>query len=106
MIAANVMRGDSPVAHWKDAFESKALILDVREPGEFKMGHLEGAVNIPLNSLRSRMNELPRDREILTYCAVGQRSYYAARALRLNGFNARNISGGFRSYGAQRQVKQ
>jgi NADPH-dependent 2,4-dienoyl-CoA reductase/sulfur reductase-like enzyme/rhodanese-related sulfurtransferase len=105
MIAANVIRGDAPVAHWKDAFESKALILDVREPGEFKMGHVEGAVNIPLNSLRVRMNELPRDREILVYCAVGQRSYYASRALRLHGFNARNISGGMRSYHAERETK-
>ena len=105
MIAANVMRGDAPVAHWKDAIGSQAVILDVREPGEFNMGHLEGAVNIPLNSIRSRMDELPRDREILVYCAVGQRSYYAARALRLYGFNARNISGGMRSYSAQRQVK-
>jgi rhodanese-related sulfurtransferase len=69
------------------------------------MGHLEGAVNIPLNSLRVRMHELPRDREILAYCAVGQRSYYAARALRLHGFNARNISGGMRSYHAERQIK-
>ena len=105
MIAANVLRGDAPVAHWKDTFESKALILDVREPGEFKMGHAEGAINIPLNSLRVRMNELPRDREILVYCAVGQRSYYASRALRLHGFNARNISGGMRSYHAERQIR-
>ncbi|MDD1652734.1 MAG: FAD-dependent oxidoreductase [Methanomicrobiales archaeon] len=105
MIAANVMRGDAPVAHWKDVFEYKALILDVREPGEFKMGHAEGAVNIPLNSLRPRMHELPRDREILVYCAVGQRSYYASRALRLHGFNARNISGGMRSYHAERQIR-
>jgi len=105
MIAANVMRGDAPVAHWKDILGSKALILDVREPGEFKMGHVEGAINIPLNSLRVRMHELPRDREILVYCAVGQRSYYASRALRLHGFNARNISGGFRSYGTQRQIR-
>ena len=105
MIAANVLRGDAPVAHWKDTFESKALILDVREPGEFKMGHAEGAINIPLNSLRVRMNELPRDREILVYCAVGQRSYYASRALRLHGFNARNISGGMKSYHAERQIR-
>jgi NADPH-dependent 2,4-dienoyl-CoA reductase/sulfur reductase-like enzyme/rhodanese-related sulfurtransferase len=106
MIAANVMRGDAPVAHWKDAIGSQAFILDVREPGEFNMGHPEGAVNIPLNSLRSRMNELPRDQEILAYCAVGQRSYYAARALRLNGFQARNISGGMRTYNVQRQVEK
>ena len=93
------------MARWNEARESKALILDVREPGEFKMGHLEGAVNIPLNLLWSRMNELPRGREILVYCAVGQRSYYASRALRLHGFNARNISGGFRSYGHQKQIE-
>ncbi len=105
MIAANVMRGDAPVAHWKDVIGFQALILDVREPGEFKMGHVEGAINIPLNSLRVRMNELPRDREILVYCAVGQRSYYASRALRLHGFNARNISGGMRSHHAERQLK-
>jgi len=105
MIAANVMRGDAPVAHWKDILGSKALILDVREPGEFKVGHVEGAINIPLNSLRVRMHELPRDREILVYCAVGQRSYYASRTLRLHGFNARNISGGMRSYHAEREIR-
>jgi len=46
-----------------------------------------------------------RPREILVYCAVGQRSYYASRALRLHGFNARNTSGGMRSYHAERQIK-
>jgi len=66
---------------------------------------VEGAINIPLNSLRVRMHELPREREILVYCAVGQRSYYASRTLRLHGFNARNISGGMRSYHAERQIK-
>lgn len=105
MIAANVVRGDAPVAHWRDIFASNAFILDVREPSEFKTGHPEGAVNIPLNSLRPRMNELPRDREILVFCAVGQRAYYATRALRLHGFAARNISGGMRSYNPQWQTR-
>ncbi len=105
MIAANVVRGDAPVAHWRDIFDSSAFILDVREPSEYRTGHPEGAVNIPLNSLRPRMNELPRDREILVYCAVGQRAYYATRALRLHGFAARNISGGMRSYNAQWQTR-
>jgi rhodanese-related sulfurtransferase len=94
MIASNAMRGDAPVAHWSEVPSSEAYILDVRNPGEFKLGHAEGAINIPLNTLRDRMDDLPRDREILVYCAVGQRSYYASRALRLNGFQARNISGG------------
>ena len=100
MIAANALRGDAPVAHWKDVNEGQYYILDVRDPHEFKLGHVEGATNIPLHSLRDRMDELPRDKEILIYCAVGQRSYYASRALRLKGFRARNISGGMRTYHA------
>jgi NADPH-dependent 2,4-dienoyl-CoA reductase/sulfur reductase-like enzyme/rhodanese-related sulfurtransferase len=98
MIAANALRGDSPLAHWKDVKKTHALILDVRTPSEYDFGHIEGAINIPINELRSRMNELPSDREILTYCSVGQRSYYASRALRLNKYNARNISGGIHTY--------
>jgi NADPH-dependent 2,4-dienoyl-CoA reductase/sulfur reductase-like enzyme/rhodanese-related sulfurtransferase len=95
MIAANVMRGDARIVQWEDIGRRDALIVDVREPLEFESGHLDGAVNIPLGELRDRMEELPRDREILTYCAVGQRSYYAARALAQHGFDVKNISGGF-----------
>ncbi len=98
MIAANVLRGDAPVAHWEEDALQQSCIIDVREPGEFALGHIEGAINIPLGVLRDRMEELPRNREILCYCAVGQRSYYASRALRQNGFKARNISGGMRTY--------
>jgi NADPH-dependent 2,4-dienoyl-CoA reductase/sulfur reductase-like enzyme/rhodanese-related sulfurtransferase len=101
MIAANALRGDAPVAHWADAISPQPYVLDVREPQEFDLGHVEGARNIPLHSLRGKMSELPRDRETLVYCAVGQRSYYASRALRLNGFNAKNISGGIASYRAE-----
>ncbi len=100
MIAANVLRGDAPVAHWGDVESTQAYVLDVREHQEFAIGHVEGANNIPLHSLRGRMSELPRDREILVYCAVGHRSYYASRALRLNGFSAKNISGGMETYHA------
>jgi NADPH-dependent 2,4-dienoyl-CoA reductase/sulfur reductase-like enzyme/rhodanese-related sulfurtransferase len=100
MIAANAMRGDAPVAHWADVSSSGSYILDVREPEEFHLDHVEGANNIPLHSLRDNMNGLPRDREILVYCAVGQRSYYASRTLRLNGFPAKNISGGMKTYHA------
>jgi len=101
MIAANALRGDAPVAHWADVSSSQAYVLDVREPNEFTLGRFEGANNIPLHSLRDRMNELPRDREMLVYCVVGQRSYYASRALRLNGFPARNVSGGMKTYHAE-----
>jgi len=101
MIAANALRGDAPVAHWTDVPSPLAYVLDVREPQEFALGHVEGARNIPLQLLRGKMSELPRDKEILVYCAVGQRSYYASRALRLNGFPAKNISGGIRTYRAE-----
>ena len=98
MIAANVVRGDSPLAHWDDISGTDALILDVRSPHEYAIGHVESAINIPLEDLRSRMGELPAQREIWAYCGVGQRSYYAVRALRLNGFNVRNLSGGIHTY--------
>ena len=98
MIAANALRGDAPIAHWENIFKSDVTILDVRNPGEFEAGHVKGAVNIPLTDLRRRMDELSHDREIWTYCAVGQRSYYATRLLRLNGFDAKNLCGGFLTY--------
>ena len=104
MIAANALRGDAPVAHWADVGRVPATILDVREPHEYGMGHVDDAINIPLGELRDRMGELPSDADILTYCAVGQRSYYASRALRQYGYNARNVSGGMRTYEAYRRV--
>ncbi len=97
MIAANVLRGDAPVAHWDSIQPDQQTILDVRDPDEFYADHLEDAVNVPLGKLRQNMGELDRKAEILTYCAVGQRSYYASCALRQHGFNARNISGGYKS---------
>jgi NADPH-dependent 2,4-dienoyl-CoA reductase/sulfur reductase-like enzyme/rhodanese-related sulfurtransferase len=106
MVAANALRGDSPVAHWANVNESGMYILDVREPSEFKAGHFEGSANIPLPTLREKMNSIPREKEILVYCGVGQRSYYAVRILRLNGFDARNISGGMTTYQSQKQVHQ
>lgn len=98
MIAANVVRGDVALAHWEDVPDTQALILDVRDPKEHKRGHLQGALNMPLDNLRGRMSELPKENEIWTYCYVGQRSYYAARALSQYGFNVKNISGGFKAY--------
>jgi len=97
MIAANVLRGDAAMVHWDGIHPDQETILDVREPEEYKADHFENAANIPLGQLRRRMGELDRENEILTYCAVGQRSYYASRALRQHGFKARNISGGYKS---------
>ena len=95
MVAANVLRGDMPLSHW-DSVDS-AFLLDMREQVELAVEKVPGAVNIPMGQLRSRLGELPRDREIHVICRSGQRAYYATRILLQNGFNARNISGGMLS---------
>jgi NADPH-dependent 2,4-dienoyl-CoA reductase/sulfur reductase-like enzyme/rhodanese-related sulfurtransferase len=98
MIAANILRGDAQVVHWEAVDQGDAFIVDVRDPSEYQRDHLEGAVNLPLDEIRDRIPELPRDRAIWTYCYVGQRSYYAGRTLAQYGFDVKNISGGFKSY--------
>jgi len=95
MVAADVLHGDMPLSHW-DSVDS-AFLLDVREPVELAVESVPGAVNIPMGQLRSRLGELPRDREIYVICRSAQRAYYATRVLLQNGFKARNISGGMLS---------
>ncbi len=97
MIAANHLRGDLPLAAWEEA-EGPALLVDVREEDEFAREHLPGARNVPLSQLRERLDELPRDREILLYCKSGKRSYDAARALEQRGFRVRTLPGGIESW--------
>ena len=92
MVAADVLHGDMPLAHWEDT--DGAFLLDVRQPVELVVESVPGAVNIPLSQLRGRLAELPRDREIQVICRSAQRAYYATRILLQNGFKARNISGG------------
>jgi rhodanese-related sulfurtransferase len=74
------------------------LLLDVRTPQDFASGHIPGAVNIPVDDLRTRLGELPRDRKIAAYCQVGQRGYLATRILLQAGFSASNIGGGYKTY--------
>ena len=83
-----------------DHIEANAFLLDVREPEEVKQtGYIEQSVNIPLDSLRERLNDLPRDREIIIYCKSGQRSYIGERILRNNGFKkVKNLDGAFSLY--------
>jgi rhodanese-related sulfurtransferase len=98
MVAANVIRGDLISAEWEELLGSDVLLVDVREPGEFAAGHVEGSISLPLSQLRQRMHELPKDREISVYCGVGQRSYYAMRMLGQHGYRVRSLSGGFATY--------
>jgi rhodanese-related sulfurtransferase len=76
------------------------LLVDVRTPGEYQGGHVPGAVNIPLQSLPERMNELAghRDQPVYVICEVGGRSAQAARQLADKGFQAVNITGGTRAW--------
>jgi NADPH-dependent 2,4-dienoyl-CoA reductase/sulfur reductase-like enzyme/rhodanese-related sulfurtransferase len=92
MVAANVLNGDMPLIHWEAI--GNGFVLDVRNPEELTASPVEGAVNIPLPQLRSRLTELPKDKEILVLCRSAQRAYNATRILLQNGFKARNISGG------------
>ena len=74
--------------------EQPLLILDVRQPDEFRAGHIAGAKLIPLSELGARINELPKDKEILCVCSSGARSSAAARQLSSAGFNVLNMRGG------------
>ncbi len=86
-----------PVTHWDAEAGTDALLLDVREPVELAVEEVPGAVNIPLGQLRSRLDELPRDREIHVICRSGQRAFTATRCLLQNGFDAKVLSGGMLS---------
>jgi len=95
MVAADVLHGDMPISHWDSG--KQGFLLDVREPVELAVENVPDAHNIPLGQLRARLDELPRDQEILVICRSGQRAYYATRMLLQEGFNAKSLSGGMLS---------
>jgi rhodanese-related sulfurtransferase len=81
------------------AVREGAFLLDVRTPGEYATGTIPGAVNIPLDSLRTSLEKLPRERTILVFCKVGLRGYIASRILSAHGFaDCVNLSGGYETY--------
>ncbi|HPS79870.1 MAG TPA: rhodanese-like domain-containing protein, partial [Thermoanaerobaculaceae bacterium] len=99
-VASNALRGDVRLADVADVSSPgpHQIVLDVRDPEEVAQGALPGAACIPLDDLRRRLDELPRDREILVICAVGMRGYAACRILQQEGFECSNLSGGFTLY--------
>ena len=101
MVAADILRGDMPLCQWSGT--GNGFLLDVRNPPELEVESISGVLNIPLPQLRARLDELPRDREILVICRSGQRAYYATRILLQNGFTAQTIAGGMlaRSHATQ-----
>ena len=99
-VAANALRGDSPLAQAEELLTPPpgTVVLDVRTAKEFAAGHIDGALHVPVDELRGRLEELPRDRELLVYCQVGLRGHVACRLLLQHGFRCRNVSGGYKSF--------
>ena len=101
-VAAGLLRGDHPQIAIGEVLstppEQRPFLLDVRTEAEFHNGHIPGAVNIPLDSLRGRLAEVPVTETIAAYCQVGQRGYLATRILLQHGRRALNISGGYKTY--------
>ncbi|MBW8190008.1 FAD-dependent oxidoreductase [Neiella marina] len=100
-VAANYLRGETDICQVEDVLSPapNQVVLDVRNPPELKnVGEVAGAVNIPLDQLRERLNELDDTKEYLVTCMVGLRAHVATRMLINAGFKAKNMTGGFKTY--------
>lgn len=106
-VAANILKGDMNIVHWSEVSQfdkEKIVVLDVRTTLEFENGHAAGAINIPLDEIRTRLQEIPKDKKIIVYCKVGLRAYIAYRILVQQGYEVYNISGGYEIYLADRNM--
>jgi rhodanese-related sulfurtransferase len=103
-VGGNLLGGDVRITE-PDAVPSEACLLDVRDPDELEEnGTIPGATNIPLPELRKRFRELPTDRPLVVFCAIGLRGYIAYRFLTQNGVPCTNLSGGYKTYMAYQGV--
>ncbi|PEZ07558.1 CoA-disulfide reductase [Bacillus sp. AFS018417] len=99
--ASNMIEGLVDTVQWHeidDIVEKGGYLIDVREPHELKQGIIKGSVNIPLDELRDRLHEIPTNQEIYITCQLGMRGYVAARILMENGYEVKNVDGGFKLY--------
>ena len=101
-VAENIVSGKLKQFFWHDVEnlprDGSVFLLDTRTPFEVMQGKIDGFVNIPLDSLRQRINEIPKDRPIYVHCHSGLRSYLACRILTGNGYDCYNLAGGWRLY--------
>ncbi len=100
-VASNVLRGDLELWEPEElaVLADSHMLLDVRTFQEHAQGTIPGATYAPVDELRERLEDLPRDKELLVFCQVGLRGYVAARMLAQHGFRVRNLSGGYKRYG-------
>lgn len=100
--ASNILNGSMPVVTWRELKEidrTHTLLIDVRSREEYELGAIEGTINIPLDEVRPRISEIPKDKDIVFICAVGLRGYLAQRILMGLGYRrVRNLSGGYKTY--------
>ena len=100
-VAANLMEEELEHIQWHEVDQVIAdggLLIDVREPMEREFGYIKGSINISLNDLRNRLNEIPKDNSVYVSCQVGLRGYLAARILKNNGYKVKNVDGGWKTY--------
>ncbi len=101
-VAGNILSGKMTPLYWREmqqADTSKVTLVDVRTPDEASLGSLPGAINIPLDELRTRIGEIPTDRPVYLFCGVGLRGYLASNILKGHGYtDVRNLIGGLKLY--------
>lgn len=101
-VASNIISGAMPVVSWREVANadlSDTMLIDVRTRDEFSFGSISGAVNIPLDELREHLSEIPMDKEVILFCAIGLRGYLALRILTGRGYTkVKNLSGGYKTY--------
>ncbi|MGL5694439.1 MAG: CoA-disulfide reductase [Peptostreptococcaceae bacterium] len=101
-VIENILTDKVKNYHWHDIAslqnESNIILLDVRPKEEYNNGKIEGTINIPLESLRDRINELDKTKKVYINCLSGLKSYIACRILQSNGYDCYNLSGGYRLY--------
>ena len=101
-VAENVKLGLSRHVHWhsiQGCDQSEIQLIDTRRSEEYDEGTIEGAINIPHDEIRNRLDEVDKSRTVVLFCLAGQRAYMAERVLRQNGFDdVFNLSGGYKTY--------
>jgi NADPH-dependent 2,4-dienoyl-CoA reductase/sulfur reductase-like enzyme/peroxiredoxin family protein/rhodanese-related sulfurtransferase/TusA-related sulfurtransferase len=102
MVAENILNGTTKTIWWRELVKGKPedyFIIDVRTEDEAELGGIENAVNIPLDNIRERINEIPKNKKLVLYCGVGLRAHVGCRILMQQGFDdVYNLSGGYKTY--------